>query len=97
MGGPQYIGYTERPAKTRFSEHLGSATQQCQVNTSKPVGVHFRGAGHHHGHMTFLPIEKVRSKDKFVMEAREAFWIKKYDSVKMLGVETIEHGMNINS
>ena len=46
--------------------------------------------------MTFLPIEKVRSKDKFVMEAREAFWIKKYDSVKMEGVEIIEHGMNIN-
>ena len=64
VGGPQYIGYTERPAKTRFSEHLGSATQQCHENTSKPVGVHFRAAGHHHGHMIIFPIGKVRSKDK---------------------------------
>ena len=46
--------------------------------------------------MIFLPIEKVRSKDKFVMEARESFWIKKYEAVKMGEVNQIEHGMNIN-
>ena len=96
LGGPQYVGYTKRAAKTRFSEHLGSATQHCQVNTTKPVGVHFRSVGHDHRNMVFLPIEKVRSSDKFVMEAREAFWIRRYEAVKMESVEVIEHGMNID-
>ena len=90
------MGYTKRAAKTRFSEHLGSVTQHCQVNTTKPVGVHFRSVGHNQSNMVFLPIEKVRSSDKFVMEAREAFWIKKYEAVKMGEVNQIEHGMNIN-
>ena len=97
LGGPQYVGYTKRAAKIRFSEHLGSATQQCQAKTSKPVGVHFRVAGHDHRDMIFLPIEKVRSKDKFVMEARETFWIKKYEAVKMEEVDKIDHAMNINA
>ena len=76
LKGPQYIGCTSRPAKTRFSEHLGSVTQQCQLNTQKPVGVHFRGAGHSHSDMVLLPIERVQSRDQFVLEARESYWIK---------------------
>ena len=93
--GPQYIGCTDRPGKVRFSEHVGSVTQQCQVHTTIPVGVHFRSAGHSHSDMTFLPIEKVRSKDRFIMEARESYWIKKYDTVKLEPVEVIEHGLNL--
>ena len=93
--GPQYIGCTERPLKTRFSEHVGSATQHCQANTSKPVGVHFRGPGHSHADMVILPIEKVRSKDRFVLEARERFWIEKYSVVKVKAADIIEHGMNM--
>ena len=81
------MGLTEREMKVRFSEHVGSATQQCQVNTIKPVGVHFRLPGHSHSDMRVNPIEKVRSRDKFVLEAREQFWIKTY--------ETVENGMNI--
>ena len=69
--GPQYVGCTERPLKTRFSEHLGSVTQPSQVNTKKPVGAHFRSAGHSHADMVVQTIEKVRSKDRFVLEARE--------------------------
>jgi hypothetical protein len=95
LRGPQYIGCTGRPAKTRFSEHLGSVTQQCQLNTQKPVGVHFRVAGHSHSDMVFLPIEKVHSRDKFVLEARESFWIKQYNSVKIKPVNQIEHGLNL--
>ena len=79
----------------RFGEHVGSATQPSQANTSKTLGVHFRLAGHSQANMVFLPIEKVRSRDRFVLEAREAFWIKQYDSVKKQPVENIEHGLNI--
>ena len=28
--------------------------------------------------VTFLPLEKVRSRDPFILEARESFWIHKY-------------------
>ena len=82
--------------KTRFSEHVGSVTQPSQVNTKKAVGVHFRSGGHSHSDMSILPIEKVRSRDRFVLEAREGYWIKKYQVVKVKEVETIEHGLNIN-
>ena len=67
--------------KTRFSEHVGSVTQPGHSNTNKPVGVHFRSAGHSHNDMRMLPIEKVRSSDPFVLEARERYWIQKYQSV----------------
>ena len=70
-------------------------TQPSQENTSKSVGVHFRSAGHHHSDMRVLPIEKVRSKDRFVLEAREAYWIKKYRVVKDKAVDALEHGMNM--
>ena len=93
--GPQYIGCTERMVKTRFSEHVGSATQPSQENTTKPVGVHFRAVGHTHCNMRILPIEKVRSSDRFVLEARESYWINKYSSMKTLTVNTVEHGMNM--
>ena len=73
--------------KTRFSEHVGSASQPCQVDTLKPVGVHFRLPGHSHSDMRVSAVEKVRSRDKFVIEARENFWIRKY--------KTVEKGMNI--
>ena len=59
---PQYIGVTSRPAKVRFSEHLGSAIQPCQADTAKPIGVHFRSAGHSHSDMQFLPIEEVKAR-----------------------------------
>ena len=93
--GPQYIGCTERAVKTRFSEHVGSVTQPGQANTNKPVGVHFRSAGHTHADMSVIPIEKVRSKDRFVLEARERYWIGKYESVKVHAVDVIEHGLNL--
>ena len=89
------MGCTTRPAKVRFGEHVGSVTQPSQANTNKPVGVHFRLPGHSHSDMVFLPIEKVRNKDKFVLEAREAYWIKKYDCIKTNPVGEIEHGLNL--
>ena len=81
--------------KVRFSEHLGSVTQPSQANTSKPVGVHFRSAGHTQADMVVQPIEKVRSKDRFILEARERFWIGRYSAVKTQTVEVVEHGLNL--
>ena len=45
--------------------------------------------------MAFLVIEKVRSKDRFIVEARENYWIGKYNSIKMGAVDKIEHGLNV--
>ena len=47
--------------------------------------------------MVFLPIERVHSRDQFVLEARESYWIKKYNSVKTKPVNQIEHGLNLIS
>ena len=68
LGGPQYIGCTGRAAKVRFGEHVGSVTQQCQSDTTKPVGYHFRLPGHSHCNIKFLPIERVQSKDMFALD-----------------------------
>ena len=93
--GPQYIGCSERPFKKRFSEHVGTATQPCHQDTVKPVGVHFRLPGHSHSDLVALPMERVRNKCRFVLEARERFWIQKYNTVKLLSVEEIESGLNL--
>ena len=93
--GPQYVGCSERPFKKRFSEHVGTATQPCHENTEKPVGVHFRMPGHDHSHMVALPIERVSSKCRFVLEAHERYWIQKYSVLKTLSVENIESGLNM--
>ena len=45
--------------------------------------------------MRVLPIEKVSSIDPFVLEARERYWIQKYQTVKDQAVDVVEHGMNI--
>ena len=82
-------------AKARFSEHVGCVTQPGQSNTNKSVGVHFRSAGHSHSDMSMLQIEQVRSSDPFVLEARERYWIQKYQSVKNQAVDVVEHGLNL--
>ena len=95
VGGPQYIGCSERQFKLRLSEPIGTATQPCHSDTTKPVGVHFRLPGHHHSDLVALPIERVRTKCRFVLEARERFWMEEYNVIKRLPVEEIEIGLNI--
>ena len=68
VGGPTYVGVVSdgRPVRDRAGEHFGSATWPSQVDTDKPVGVHFRGPGHvPQMDFTFLSIEKVKEKDPF--------------------------------
>ena len=43
---PQYIGETKKELKERLRGHRGTITQECQENTTAPVGVHFRSQGH---------------------------------------------------
>ena len=97
LQGPQYVGVTTRVARIRCQEHVGTSTQPCHANTSKPVGHHFRLPGHTHSDLVFLPIEKVASKDPFVLDSRESYWIKQYESVKLNSNEVIEHGLNLRS
>ena len=54
------------------------------------VGEHFNLPGHDLANFNFLPFEKVRSSDPFVIETRESYWIEKYE---VLG----EGGMNRRS
>jgi hypothetical protein len=45
--------------------------------------------------MVVHTIEKVRSKDRFVLGARERFWIRKYQAVKTEAVGVLEHGLHL--
>ena len=98
---PTYVGECGSGVKSsfthRYATHLGSATQASQEDTVKPVGRHFRGAGHEpHSNLVMLPIEKIRDKDPFIRKARESFYITKFNTQKRLPVSEIEHGLNID-
>ena len=77
--------------------HLGTATQACQENTVKPVGRHFRLPGHDpHRDLVMLPIEIVSPHDPFLLRSRERFNIWKFETEKRMGVQDIEHGLNLD-
>ena len=98
---PTYVGICGEGEHSTFTsrlgQHLGSATQACQVDTVKPVGRHFRLPGHQaHSDLVMLPIEVVSSKDPFLLRARETFNISKFKTEKRLGVSEWEHGLNLD-
>ena len=51
------------------------------------MGKHFCKKSHEIHDMSFVIIEEVKSKNPFVLKAREAYWIKQYDAVN--------HGLNL--
>ena len=51
------------------------------------ISQHINQKGHSISHRQFLVIEEVRSKNPFVLKARESYWIKTYG--------TVDHGINI--
>ena len=61
-----------------------------QSGTTGTVGDHFNLPGHKVADFNFLPFEKVRGSDLFVIEARESFWTEKYGVIG-------EGGMNRRS
>jgi hypothetical protein len=73
---PQYIGMVgcSRAGRERCTEHRGSVSN----HRDNAVGEHFSQPGHSLDDFSFQAIEKVRSRDPFVIKARESFWIGKY-------------------
>ena len=98
---PTYVGECGDGAQSSFTHrlagHVGSALQQCQDDTVKPVGRHFRLQGHDiRRDLFFLPIEKINKNEPFLRKARESYYIKKFKSVKSKSVWDIEHGLNLD-
>ena len=58
-------------------EHVGSIRSR---KTEEPSGDHFNLAGHPKSDIQRLGLEHIRSTDPFILRAREAFLIKKFDS-----------------
>ena len=77
---PQYIGETGQQAKERMREHRGTVIQPSHVNTTAPVGLHFRQSSHSVCDLNFTPFESINSKDPLVRKIREAYWINKFNS-----------------
>ena len=99
VGGPTYVGVVsdKRPVRERAREHFGSTIWPSHRDTDKPVGVHFRGPGHvPQRDLSFLPIEKVRSKDPFVRLARESFWISSLGTLRKHDDDNVQFGLNID-
>ena len=83
----QYIGKTSQQFRERMSQHRRSVSPVLGLlETCTPVGFHFSLPGHNLQHMQFLALEQVKSKDPYVILARESFWIRKY--------QAISHGLN---
>ena len=83
----QYIGKVgTRPCRVRCTEHRAAVTHHFDTG----VGEHFNLPGHDLADFNFQPFEKIRSRDPFVLEARESFWIQKYGVLS-------EGGMNRRS
>ena len=81
----------------RLGQHMGSATNPCQVDTMKPIGRHFRLPGHEaQRDMVMLPIELIRGREIFLRRARERFNIIKFQSEKRKSVTDLEHGLNLD-
>ena len=57
-----------------------------QAEVTTPVGFHFALPGHKLHNMQFLALEQVKSKDPFIILARESLWIRTY--------QAISHGLN---
>ena len=81
----------------RLGQHIVIATNPCQIDTSKPIGCHFRMPGHKAQHdMVMLPIVLIRGSEIFHRMARERFNINKFQSEKRKGVTELEHGLNLD-
>ena len=83
----QYIGKTSQQFRARMGQHRNSVSPVLGLGeASTPVGFHFSLPGHSLQHMQCIALEQVRSKDPYVILARESFWIRKY--------QAISHGLN---
>ena len=73
----EYIGLSKRTFQKRFYEHTYYIKSE---KVSEPSGGHFNLPGHSLSDMKGLILEKVRSSDPFVLRAREALLIEKFET-----------------
>ena len=72
-----------KAVKERFKEHKGYITQHANLlrkGKAKATGYHFNLPGHNESDMRITLLEKVHSKDPFMREEREKFYITKFHS-----------------
>ena len=77
--GSNYIGLSKRTFAKRFSEHRDYPKSG---KVEEPSGQHFSLPGHSVSNLQGLAVEHVRNKDPFVLKAREAYLIQKFDSYR---------------
>ena len=70
---------SKRQFKTRLVEHLGYIGNE---NSEEPSRLHFSLPGHSKHDLQALGIEQVRSKDPFIIKAREHKYIQLFDSYR---------------
>ena len=68
----QYVGQTSQMIRNRFYGHFQDIRAK---NTHKPVSKHFNSRGHTENDLIFTPFEKLRKKDKTMLNIREKYWI----------------------
>ena len=98
---PTYVGICGEGETSSFthrvSGHLGTAIHNSQADTIKTVGRHYRLPGHEpHRDLVMLPIEIVSARDPFLLRAREAHNIAKFQTEKRMGIFDVEHGLNLD-
>ena len=74
-----YIGMTKRKFQIRFSEHLGYIKSE---KFTEPSGEHFSLPGHTLSDIEGMVIEQVRSRDPYILRAREELLIQNFDSYR---------------
>ena len=79
----EYIVMTSRTFKDRMGEHRDYVKRDV---LTEPSGEHFNTRGHSVADLKGQVLEKVRSVDPYILRAREAMLIKKFDSFR--------HGLN---
>ena len=75
----EYEGKITQSFQQRFSQHRDYVKRGIVTEAS---GEHFSLPGHSVADMQGLVLEKVKSKDPFVLKAREHFFIQKFDSYR---------------
>ena len=68
----EYEGKTTQTFQQRFSQHRDYVKRGI---TTEASGAHFNLPGHSVANMQGLILEKVKSKDPFILKAREHFYI----------------------
>ena len=68
----QYVGHTSQTIRNRIYGHF----QDIRANNqSKPVAKHLNSRDHTENDVVFTPFEKLRIKDKTMLNIRKKYWI----------------------